>query len=358
MVGFPFVVRYLVATGLRILCLAAFLAVVPLRAQIPTLVGATRQQIYALYGEPINRLAVGTEEVLTYKHGWVVLEDGLVVEITLPLPPQLLQKPAPSPLPPAPMPIIRPTAPSYAGPVSEARRVSASNLISRQPLQDPEVATQGVLNTFVWYGVIFVLFGAGSVALKAGLLSRRPSLRDQLLERSLKTPPVISPPRMQMPPVRTALLSSPTHLTTELLNQLEWRRFEILVTVYFKNTGTRATRSRVGADGGVDIYLYRDGEGRPFSYVQCKAWHVYKVGVKPGRELFGVMVAEGINEGCFATTGRFTEEAERFATGKALRLLTGEKIIETVNALPEDRRLAPFAGDHGWRLHDTDLSAL
>ena len=111
----------------------------------------------------------------------------------------------------------------------------------------------------------------------------------------------------------------------------------MLVTSYFNNTGTRAKRSRVGADGGVDIYLYRDGEGHPFSCIQCKAWHVYKVGVKPVRELFGVMAADEIKEGYFATTGEFTPEAIRFVAGKALRLMTGETIVEMVNALPADR---------------------
>jgi hypothetical protein len=325
---------------LRIFYLAAFLALTPLLAQIQTLVGATRQQIYALYGEPTNRLTVGTKEVLTYKHGRVVLENGLVVEITLPLPTQLLQKPAPKPVPPSSVAPVRSRAPTNTPLMSDdARQVSAPHPIARPLPQNGQVAMQSAFNRVVGYGVLFALVGIAGAALAAWLTSRRPSLSDQLLEKRSKAPSAVSPTLLKMPPVRASLPSSPTRLTAELLNQLEWRRFEVLVTAYFNNTGIRATRSRVGADGGVDIYLYRDGEGRPCSYVQCKAWHVYKVGVKPVRELFGVMAAEGINEGYFATTGQFTEEAERFATGKSLRLLTGERIIEMVNALPGDRLL-------------------
>ena len=106
--------------------------------------------------------------------------------------------------------------------------------------------------------------------------------------------------------------------SSDLLNALEWRRFEQLVTWYFHKTGCSAERSRVGADGGVDIHVFKQGEQRPFAYVQCKAWHTYKVGVKPVRELFGVMAADGIGTGYFVTTGEFTAEAWEFRSLKCV----------------------------------------
>ena len=124
-------------------------------------------------------------------------------------------------------------------------------------------------------------------------------------------------------------------LSVELLNKLEWRRFEELVTLYFRKTGFDARRSRVGADGGVDILLFRNNEPKPFAYVQCKAWHAYKVGVKPVRELFGVMAAEQIPQGYFVTAGMFTSEAAEFAAGKALKLVTGTYLLEKLRALPQ-----------------------
>jgi hypothetical protein len=308
--------------------------VAPVLAQLPTLVGVTRQQIYALYGEPTNRLANGAKEVLNYKRGRVVLENGLVVEITLPLPPQLLPKPAPPPSVAAP----RSRGPSYSAPPSGAvRQVQAANPIFRPVPQTGPGAIHSAFEGILVLRAVLVLVCIAGVAVAARLMSRRPSLSDQLLEKRPKIPPVTSPPVVQAPPFPALPHDSPARLTAELLNQLEWRRFEMLVTSYFNNTGTRAKRSRVGADGGVDIYLYRDGEGHPFSCIQCKAWHVYKVGVKPVRELFGVMAADEIKEGYFATTGEFTPEAIRFVAGKALRLMTGETIVEMVNALPADR---------------------
>jgi hypothetical protein len=132
--------------------------------------------------------------------------------------------------------------------------------------------------------------------------------------------------------------SSERLFTRELLDSLEWRRFEQLVTWYFQRTGFRAERSRIGADGGVDILLFRQNEERPFAYVQCKAWHTYDVGVKPVRELFGVMAAEKISTGYFVTTGCFTSEALEFAQGKPLKLVTGDYLLERLNSLAEAAR--------------------
>ncbi len=129
-----------------------------------------------------------------------------------------------------------------------------------------------------------------------------------------------------------------TAMSKELLDALEWRRFEELVTWYIQKTGLDAKRSRVGADGGVDVLVSKKGDPTPFAYVQCKAWHQYKVGIKPVRELFGVMASDRIQRGYFVTTGEFTEEALCFAQGKEMILLTGRDMLSKINALSESDR--------------------
>ncbi len=62
-----------------------------------------------------------------------------------------------------------------------------------------------------------------------------------------------------------------------LLRKLEWKRFEDVVAAYFRWKGMRAQTTRIGPDGGVDVYLYRDSESAPYAVVQCKAWNAYKV---------------------------------------------------------------------------------
>lgn len=121
----------------------------------------------------------------------------------------------------------------------------------------------------------------------------------------------------------------------DLLHELEWKRFEQLVEGYFARTGWRTRQARIGADGGVDIHLFNPTEDRAMAIVQCKAWASYKVGVKPVRELFGVMAADGVPEGYFVTTTDYTGEARDFAAGKRLTLIHGRDLLRRIESLPE-----------------------
>ena len=75
----------------------------------------------------------------------------------------------------------------------------------------------------------------------------------------------------------------PVDWSLELLGNLEWKRFEDVVANYFTRQGYRAETTRIGADGGVDVYLYRDPDSAPVAVVQCKAWNVYDVGAEQYR---------------------------------------------------------------------------
>lgn len=158
-----------------------------------------------------------------------------------------------------------------------------------------------------------------------------------------------------LPPlIRTSGTDIPVHtqarITAELLAELEWRRFEILVTVYFQRRGFKAWRKRAGADGGVDILLAHPDEQAPCACVQCKAWKTYDVGVKLVRELLGVMTADNLPMGYVVTTGKFTKEALVFAQGKPLVLVDGKLLLEDLNSFPEADRKAILtevtAGDY------------
>lgn len=124
----------------------------------------------------------------------------------------------------------------------------------------------------------------------------------------------------------------------ELLRALEWRRFEILCRAYFEKRGFRSKTTRFGADGGVDIHVYEEGTDTPI-LVQCKAWNTYRVGIKPVRELLGVMTIENVRKGVLITTGRFTSEARDLAAQvKGLALIDGEDFLQRIYSLnAEDR---------------------
>jgi len=125
-----------------------------------------------------------------------------------------------------------------------------------------------------------------------------------------------------------------TNWSQELLSKLEWKRFEDVVAAYSRELGYEAKTTRIGADGGVDVQLFQNGQPNPTMIIQCKAWDAYKVGVKPVRELFGVMAADKVANGAFFTTGEYTAEAEAWARDKNLDLVNGREFLNRIGQLP------------------------
>lgn len=122
-----------------------------------------------------------------------------------------------------------------------------------------------------------------------------------------------------------------------VLPSIEWKRFEIVTREFLRMAGYEAQETNTGADGGVDIRITKPTVEGFKGVVQCKAWNTYKVGVKPVRELFGIMAAERISYGMVITSGGFTAEAEEFATGK-MKLISGTRFLELIYKLPQEKQ--------------------
>jgi restriction system protein len=115
---------------------------------------------------------------------------------------------------------------------------------------------------------------------------------------------------------------------TDALDGMSWREFEMLAGEGFRLQGYQVVETGGGgADGGVDLVLTKPGKngGEKF-LVQCKQWRAYKVGVDVVRELYGVMAAKGATGGFVVTSGRFTDEAINFASGRNVTLVDGPKL--------------------------------
>ena len=166
----------------------------------------------------------------------------------------------------------------------------------------------------------------------------------------------ISPVEAIREPVfREAELPSlePLEWNESILHMIEWKRFEVVCKEYYRLIGYDPRETNIGADGGVDIRIYKagpDAPPTPEAIVQCKAWHSYKVGVKSVRELFGIMAAEQVPTGVFITSGDFTSEAQEFAQGKKLLLVSGNLFIQKIRKLPEENQKKlldiAFEGDY------------
>ncbi len=129
------------------------------------------------------------------------------------------------------------------------------------------------------------------------------------------------------------------------LDAMSWRQFELLAGEAFRQQGYRVEeRGGDGPDGGIDLVLHRDG--RKY-LVQCKHWKTRRVGVKPVRELFGVMAAEKADGGFVVTSGSFTEDARRIACGKPIELVDTERLLARVRqaVTPEPATASPDTGN-------------
>ncbi|MDB5802330.1 MAG: endonuclease [Rhodocyclales bacterium] len=146
----------------------------------------------------------------------------------------------------------------------------------------------------------------------------------------------------------------------ELIQSIEWRRFEDLCAEFYREKGIHCETTPLGPDGGIDIRLFQgEGEsgnsgvgadGRTTAIVQCKAWGDRLVGVKPVRELLGVMTHEKIPKAFFMTSGSFTDDARSVATANRITLLDGKLFLAMIERLPEasQQSLLAFAtqGDY------------
>lgn len=114
----------------------------------------------------------------------------------------------------------------------------------------------------------------------------------------------------------------------ESIRDLPWRQFEELTAEAFRRDRFTVIENVYGgADGGVDIRLRKGGK----TYlVQCKNWRNRRVGVKTVREMFGILAAESAGGVFIVCSGTFTAEAVRFAEGKPINLVDGEKLMRMI----------------------------
>lgn len=144
--------------------------------------------------------------------------------------------------------------------------------------------------------------------------------------------------------------AKPTKWSLDLIRELEWKRFEDVCQQFYEKKGIRSETTALGPDGGIDIRLYQDDSGRPTSIVQCKAWGERIVGVKPVRELLGVMTHEKISKAFFMTSGSYSDEAKAIAQPNRITLIDGTMLLLMIQRLPAEEResLLAFAtaGDY------------
>ena len=173
----------------------------------------------------------------------------------------------------------------------------------------PPVPTGGLM--------ILLALALGAVGFVRKITARRPSRRSR--QQAAPAVPAQPPPVPSHPPATPALSS------------LEWDQFELLVGEIFRRQGYVIELSAaLGADGGIDLMLRRDGENIP---VQCKHWKTARVAAREMREFYGTMMDAAAPRGIFVTTGGFSRDAREFAEGKPIELIDGPALERHIAAV-------------------------
>lgn len=116
-------------------------------------------------------------------------------------------------------------------------------------------------------------------------------------------------------------------ISIKTIRQLHWRNFEELVAEAYRRQGYRVAEGGYGADGGIDLELRKSNQ---LILVQCKHWKTQKVGVNVVREMFGVLTASDADTVIIICSGRFTQQAEDFASDKSIQLIAGNELLSLI----------------------------
>jgi restriction system protein len=135
-----------------------------------------------------------------------------------------------------------------------------------------------------------------------------------------------------------------TQIGLDSIAALDWRDFERLVGEAFRRRGYRVEETGLsGADGGIDLILRKDGRTE---LVQCKQWRSRQVKASVVREMWGLVVHHKANGVKIVCVGDFTRDAKEFAEGKAIELITGERLLEVIREVQSAPVMLPDANIH------------
>lgn len=136
-------------------------------------------------------------------------------------------------------------------------------------------------------------------------------------------------PTHSRPPVST--LTQPTY-TIQNLQNMDWQAFERLTANLFQQHGYTVQMTKMGGDGGVDIFAT---QGNSRVVVSCKNYSGI-VGPDKVRELHSVTITNGAQVGFLVTSGHFSPQTKSDATYMTPRihLIDGQHLANLLNRVP------------------------
>lgn len=127
--------------------------------------------------------------------------------------------------------------------------------------------------------------------------------------------------------------TKPTTWTLELVNALEWKRFEELCTRLFETKGFTCKTTNLGSDEGIDIHLYF-GKDRPIldRIVHCKT-SGKQVGMDFMRAFQSSMQSQNAKRGTFVSRGGFAQDALNFAAQNSIHTIDSPQLLALITRL-------------------------
>ena len=124
---------------------------------------------------------------------------------------------------------------------------------------------------------------------------------------------------------------------SEYLKSMHPREFEMLVCSLFRKMGYTAEETPYTGDNGIDGILFKDGHK---SVLQCKRVQG-SVGEPVLRDLFGAMHHTGSDSAIVVTTGRVSQQARLWASGKPIRIIELSELMDLIAANSPDGDIVP-----------------
>ena len=144
----------------------------------------------------------------------------------------------------------------------------------------------------------------------------------------------------------------PEKWSGDVIDLIEWRRFEALVERLIQLSGHTTSSQTHGPDGGVDITFESQEAGQlRTTLVQCKHWRK-RVGVDKVRELIGIRTARGCDAAMLVTSSGFTDDAKALAASSGVVLVDRPMLERRIQLRTEEEQQELLAvaleGDY-WR---------
>ena len=283
-------------------------------------VGASAADVIREFGPPKSKLTKNDQEVFVYATFEVTLRNHRVTKVTikhpLPPPPNNVQSPLEAKVPAATTQTLSPTAPT-----NSAKEITP-------------ITIMGVLIA-MWplYLILASLLPIAEIGRRLLKRHRRDKARaNQVLATSESQPPFTTSAGSTTGGFLT------TTLNMGLLQRLEWKRFEQLVSLYFAAKGFRIEASNEAMEKQTRFHLFNEGETVPYAYLQCLTGENRDVEVKAVREFLGTLAAAHMAEGVTITSGDFTPEAREFAAANDITAISGEELVAQFHHLPAARQ--------------------